>query len=494
MLESGMSTLNWTLPSLSWTGLWSLAAALVYILGLLHAGHAIMRVRLAQSAIAWSIFLMSMPLFAVPLYWIFGRRKFEGYTAQMTKARQRFQKERGDAARRIVPFVSQSDGILGTLNRVAVQLGAVPFTWGNHAALLVDGEATYDALVQSIDHASKYVLFQTYILKDDSTGQRFLKALVAAARRGVRVHLLYDEVGSSGLTRRFLNEARSEGIVTSGFKTTKHGNRFQLNFRNHRKVLVVDGHHGFVGGLNICNDHITRDDVPGWRDTHLQLSGPAVAAVQHSFLSDWYWAMDDVPQVSWVLPETPPLGSPHQGHDVMILSSGPADGIESCSLFIGSLIDLAKERIWIATPYFVPDEPTLSALKIAALRGVDVRLIVPRNPDHVIMRWCTLSYYDDLRHVGIKVFEYVPRFMHQKVLLIDDFMAGVGTVNLDNRSLHLNFEVMAFVSSPAFVANVASMLQDDLHQCEEANLEAFSLASLPTRVAIKVTRLFSAVL
>jgi cardiolipin synthase len=347
-------------------------------------------------------------------------------------------------------------------------------------------------MLADIRAAKEYILFQTYILSDDGTGRQFLEALAAAVSRGVKVFLLYDEIGSTALTRRYLRLAAQRGIITSGFKTTQKGNRFQLNFRNHRKITVIDGSCGFLGGLNIGDEHLGQDpELGGWRDTHTRIQGPAVAALQYSFLSDWYWAMNFVPPVRWGSNERhASSGSAH----VLILATGPADRTEACSLFVGSLIDLAKQRIWIATPYFVPDEPTLSALKIAALRGVDVRIIVPRRTDHRVMRLCTLSYYEELRHIGIKVYEYLPCFMHQKVFLIDDFMAGVGTVNLDNRSFHLNFEAMAYVASPDFVRAVSSMLQKDLDNCAVADLNIYDKLPLPTRIAIKVTRLFSAVL
>jgi cardiolipin synthase len=487
-----LSAANQWLDSFGISGVLGLAAACVYLLGIINAGHAIMRVRLSQSAIAWSVFLLAMPWLAIPLYWVFGSRRFEGYTAHMRTVRQRYERGRGDIATLLFPFTRPHTEPLRTLNVAAVQLGAFPFTTGNRVDLLVDGPAAYSAMLASIENASEYILFQTYILNDDSTGRQFLNALSCARQRGVRVFLLFDEVGSTSLTRSYLRAAARAGIITSGFKTTQRGNRFQLNFRNHRKIIVVDGRVGYLGGLNIGDEHLGHiASLKGWRDTHACIKGPALTTLQHSFLSDWFWAMDFVPEVRWDF-ET------HEGDqdsdEVLILPTGPADKVETCSLFVGSLIDIAKKRIWIATPYFVPDEPTLSALKIAALRGVDVRIIVPIVSDHVVMRLCTLSHYEDLRHLGVRVFEYESCFMHQKVILIDDLLAGIGTVNLDNRSFHLNFEVMAYVSSKRFVDEVAQMLEVDLKNSREADLDIYNNSRFPIQVAMKVTRLFSAVL
>lgn len=496
------STLKTFLDGLALPNLWAVVATIVYFLGIFHALHAIMKVRLSQSAIAWSVFLLSMPWVGIPVYWIFGRRKFEGYTHRMRSVKNRYDRDRSDLVALFQPWRPVFSEPLRTLDQAAVQLGALPFSHGNEVDLLIDGEQTYASILEDIGSSKDYILFQTYILNDDKSGRKFLAALGNAAQRGIRVHVLYDEVGSNGLSGRFLRRAEKLGIVTSGFKSTKgRGNRFQINFRNHRKIIVIDGTVGFIGGLNIGDEHLGLDQSIGhWRDTHIRVSGPAVKGLQYSFLSDWYWAMDYVPATSWNFEQQKPLGAEKankqktSGDEVLILPNGPNDKVDVCSLFIGSLIDVARKRIWIASPYFVPDEPTLSALKIASLRGVEVRLIVPRKVDHLALRLCTLSYYEDLNHLGIKVYEYLPGFMHQKVILIDDLVAGVGTVNMDNRSFHLNFEVMAYVASQRFVTRVEAMLQNDFENSELADLAIFDKQKLPLRLLIRIARLFSAIL
>jgi cardiolipin synthase len=492
--------------SIAVPNVWAMTATIVYFLGIFHALHAIMKVRLSQSAIAWSVFLLSMPWLGIPVYWIFGRRKFEGYTDRMRSVKNRYDRDQSDLVALLHPWRPVFSEPLRTLDTAALQLGSLPFSFGNQVDLLIDGQQTYPAILGDIAEAKDYILFQTYILNDDKTGREFLTALGNAVRRGARVHLLYDEVGSNSLTSRYLRQAEKLGIVTSGFKSTKgRGNRFQINFRNHRKIIVIDGKVGFIGGLNIGDEHLGLDRSIGhWRDTHIRVSGPAVKALQYSFLSDWYWAMDYVPATSWDFTQLPKhhngksnsnsIGDSERGDEVLILPNGPNDKVEVCSLFIGSLIDIARKRIWIATPYFVPDEPTLSALKIASLRGVEVRLIVPRKVDHLALRLCTLSYYEDLNHLGIKVYEYLPGFMHQKVILIDDLVAGVGTVNMDNRSFHLNFEAMAYVASARFVASVEAMLIKDISHSVVADLETFEKQKLPMRLLIRIARLFSAIL
>jgi cardiolipin synthase len=491
LLESGKAALQ----LMEGVPFWSLVTTGVFAMGLLNAAHAIMNVRLAQSAIAWSVFLVSMPWLGIPAYWVFGRRKFNGYRRSLRRARLRCEADIGRLTSGLIPHISTLPPPLAALQKYAARFSNVPFTGGNDVRLLIDGEATYKAMLEAIDAARSYVFLQTYILNDDGTGRAFVDALARAVVRGVHAHLLFDDVGSMSLGRRFLRDARRAGVQVAPFSTTKGpGNRFQWNFRNHRKVLVVDGSVGFTGGLNLGDEHLGRDTSVGpWRDTHLRLAGPAVKSLEYSFLVDWYWATDEIPYPGH---DTPLDHVPAPAGDaaVLTLSTGPSDDIDACSLFIGALIDIAEERIWIATPYFVPDEPTLAALKTAALRGVDVRILVPEEPDHLITHLCALSFFEELEGLGVKVFAYRGAFMHQKVFVFDDALAGVGTVNFDNRSFHLNFEVMAYVAEPTFVREVAAMLEADFTRGLPVDLGVVRTLPWPLRVLVRLARLFSAIL
>ncbi len=339
---------------------------------------------------------------------------------------------------------------------------------------------------EAIDTAEEYILFQFYIINDDDAGRRFLQALSAKAHQGVRIYMLYDEIGSRLMTKSFLKTCRSHGIHISSFKTTQGvGNRFQLNFRNHRKIAVIDGHIGFVGGLNIGDEYQGKNPKFGpWRDTHMQIEGPATKALQLSFLKDWYWATREIPQVQWA---SRPVAN-GQEH-ILVLPTSPADRQQTCTMFVDTAINLAQSRLWIASPYFVPDEPTLSALKTAVLRGVDVRILLPIHPDHLIVYLCSFSYYSELKTAGIKLYRYSTGFMHQKVILVDDTLAGVGTVNLDNRSFLLNFEVMAYVTQGDFVGQVEAMLKADLDNSVRVDLKEYDRRPWWSRLAIQSARL-----
>jgi cardiolipin synthase len=301
---------------------------------------------------------------------------------------------------------------------------------------------------------------------------------VERAKAGVRVLFLYDEVGSLGLSDGYLEQMRQAGVLVSGFKTTRgRGNRFQVNFRNHRKLIVADGHTGFIGGLNLGDEYYK------YRDTHLRIRGPAAQHILYSFSQDWYWATGQLPGLKHSLPETP--GS----QAVAIASTGPADPEPRCSVLFVTLINMAQRRLWIASPYFVPDEACVRALQAAALRGVDVRVLIPDQADKRAVELASFTYYTEMLDTGVQLFRFRDRFMHQKVILVDDTVAGVGTVNLDNRSLYLNFESTALVADPGFVGEIDTMLSRDLERSNPVGREQYCDRSLGFRFLARLARL-----
>ncbi|RZM76655.1 cardiolipin synthase [Leptolyngbya iicbica] len=470
------------------TALISLLVLFVQLLGVLNAAHAVMNVRSSQSAIAWSIALITFPWVAMPLYWILGRTRFRGYPEAIRRASAEYQAKLPYIRQNLEPYIQPLPPSVKSLKRLISNLARVPFTSHNQAQLLVNGEATFAALLAAIETAQTYILFQFYIIKDDDIGRELMAALIAKAQQGVRVYLSYDEIGSHQLKRSTLQRLRQSGIEVTAFRSTRGiRNRFQLNFRNHRKIVVVDGRIGFVGGLNVGDEYLGRDRRFGyWRDTHLSLQGPAVQCLQISFLQDWYWATRTIPEVNWQV--TP---APDAAESLLVLPSGPADPFQTCTLFFNSAFQLAQRRLWIASPYFVPDETTLATLKMAALRGVDVRIMLPAHPDHQIVYLCSFSYYKELKQAGIQIYRFRKGFMHQKVVLVDDLLAGVGTTNLDNRSFHLNFEVMAFALQGPLLAEVEAMLLNDFENSDQVDLGEYDRRSLGFRLAVRAARLMA---
>ena len=470
------------------TQLISLVILLVQVLGLLNAAHAVMNVRSSQGAIAWSLALIGLPWIAIPLYWTLGRTRFKGYPEAIRQAYARYEARAPLIVENLRPYLAPLPEEIKPLEKLVSTLSELPCTSGNQVTLLVDGDATFEAMLAAIHGARDYILFQFYIVKDDDIGREVMAALIAKAQQGVRVCFSYDEIGSHQLSRATRLRLRNSGVQVTAFKSTKgFGNSFQLNFRNHRKILVVDGSVGFVGGLNIGDEYLGRDRHFGdWRDTHLRIQGPAVKCLQLSFQKDWYWATDHTDLANWEI--SPP---PEASESVLILPSGPADDYQTCTLFFNSIFNLAQQRLWIASPYFVPDEATLATLKMAALRGVDVRIILPANPDHQIVYLCSFSYYTELKKAGIKLYRFRKGFMHQKVVLVDNLMAGVGTVNLDNRSFHLNFEVMAFMLQGPALTQVEAMLLKDLENSDLVDLDDYHRRPLKFRLAVRAARLMA---
>ncbi|MEM7135537.1 MAG: cardiolipin synthase [Myxococcota bacterium] len=428
-----------------------------HTLGAVSAVHAVMSTRTSQGAIAWAVSLMTFPYLAVPAYWVLGRTKFQGYVSARRDADVRNRHLEREAIERVQAFRVEAPERYEAAH-AAEALAGMPALGANQVELLIDGEATFTSILEGIDSARKYVLFQFFIVKDDELGRRVKAHLIRKAMEGVPVYFLYDEVGSHALSAAYTRELREAGVHVTEFNTRKgRGNRFQINFRNHRKVVVVDGCFAWIGGHNVGDEYLGKGQFGHWRDTHVRIEGPAVLKAQVSFCEDWAWATDAIPPLSW-----DPMPADDGGQDVvLIIPTGPADDLETASLMFVHAIHSARERIWIASPYFVPDQAVMVALQLAGLRGVDVRILIPDNPDHLLVFLAAFSYFDQAGQTGVKFYRYLDGFLHQKAMLIDSGVATVGTANFDNRSFRLNFEITAAISDPAFVAEVERMFEQD---------------------------------
>jgi cardiolipin synthase len=468
---------------------WTLFIVFCHLLGALTSVHAILGVRTSQGAIAWVVSLNTFPYVAVPAYWVLGRSDFEGYVVLRRKKEAEFSDAERQLAHDLLAMRPPPEAEPPSAHLLE-KLAKLPATHGNHTELLIDGEATFRAIFESIEQAREYVLVQFYIIHDDGLGRRLKDSLIAKSRAGVRCYVLFDEVGSHDLPAAYLKELRAAGVDIRPFNTRQgDANRFQLNFRNHRKIVIVDGHTAFVGGHNVGDEYLGKDPQFGaWRDTHVKVQGPVVQCVQVSWFEDWKWAANTAPPLNWK-PQPAPGG---EDALAFCLPSGPADEFETCTLFFLHAINAAKHRIWIATPYFVPDEQFISALQLAALRGVDVRILVPAHADNQLVYLSSFTFLPELEKAGVQTWRYNKGFLHEKAILVDDY-GGVGTANFDNRSFRLNFEITLLFSEPSALEQIESMFADDFSRSTLATASDFTGAGWWFRLAARSSRLMAPV-
>ncbi len=464
----------------------TLLLILSHVLGLLSSLHAVLTNRTAQGAIAWGLSLNTFPYLTVPLYWVFGRRKFEGYFEAWENQRKEVDALKVQIHQALAPYVVRSFDRLPNYEALKKIAGS-PLLLGNEVELLVDGEATFASIFDGLERALRYALVQFYIVRDDGLGRRLKGAMIELAKRGVDVFFLYDEIGSRGLPRAYLAELEAAGVKHSRFNTTLGRRyRFQLNFRNHRKNVVIDGLETWIGGLNVGDEYLGLDPGIGpWRDTHVRVTGPTAQLAQAAFLADWYWAKRTLPTWSWE-PQPAPSGS-----NVMALAGplSPVANMESAQLYFVHALNAARERIWIANPYFVPDEAVNAALRLAAMRGVDVRVLFPAKSDNPVVDLATLWFASELDGVGIHFYRYGSGFLHQKVFLVDSDVASVGSTNFDNRSFRLQFELNVLVVDGSFAREVEDMLLKDFERSEPYEPSVLRKAPFPKRLAVSLARL-----
>lgn len=467
------------------------AIVVLYVTAVFCIFESILKARTAQGSIAWVISLITFPWFSVPAYLIFGRNKFAGYLERRNEidpeAQRLIARTREAVERHIVS--PDPDTALDTS---LFNLARMPATDHNLVELLIDGQETFDSIASGLAEAQKYIFFQFYILRDDDLGRRLCRILQDRARAGVKVYLLFDEIGSGAFEgSRLHRQLETVGVHVAPFNTTQGWkNRLQLNFRNHRKVVVVDGNSAWIGGHNVGNEYLGLDKKTGhWRDTHTFFQGPAVLGAELAFATDWRWATREHLDVNW------DFSRPDKGHSrVLVFPSDPASDYEEVGLMFQHLIVSARERLWIASPYFVPDRAIISALQLAALRGVDVRILLPENCDSYVVGLANWSFTKELLPVGVKFYRYTNGFMHQKVLLMDDKLAGVGTANFDNRSIRLNFEITLLVEEEKFATEVAQMLERDIAHSREVSEQEIAEHPLWFTLAIAAARLMSPLL
>ena len=461
--------------------------AINYGLAIICAVREIMNSRTSQGTIAWLISLLVLPFPTTFIYLVFGWKLFDDYAESQTHSGRSWRLARSEDLR-IVDVDSGKDWPV--LHRVA----ELPFLYGNAANLLIDGDDTFASILDGIARARDYILMQFYIIRDDALGRRVADALIARARAGVKIYVLYDDAGAHQLPRTYKRRLRDAGIHIYSFNHRHPYLRFygltRINYRNHRKNVVIDGKEAWVGGHNIGIEYLGQDPKFGrWRDTHAHVTGPAALACVLMFREDWHWATGKE------LPARYPSDIPTPGNQpVLVMPTGPADKLEDCAIAFTEVISRAREKLWIVSPYFVPGIEVQTALYAASLRGVDVRILLPEKADHMLVWLASYAHADQMVSHGIKVHRYEGGFLHQKVILCDDEIAGVGTVNFDYRSFNINFEVTLWFTGEQMIKNVKEMLDVDFASSRLTTEENLKRRSFAFRLACQAARLFSPVL
>ena len=461
--------------------------AAVYLLAFVCAVREIMVSRTSQGSIAWILALALLPVPTALLYLVFGWKAFDDYATDRIRNGRAARPLRAKDLKLIDQETSQQWP-------VQVKVSEVPFLTGNDVELLVDGRATFDSIFEGIAKAKSYLLVQFYIVRDDALGKELAERLIERANAGVKVYLLYDDIGSSGMPKRYRAQLREAGIRVAGFNHRHKFLRFygptRINYRNHRKIVVVDGEHAWVGGHNVGVEYLGENSRFGhWRDTHVRVSGPAALGCALLFREDWEWATGET------LPATPPETVATPGdQSVLVMGSGPADRLEECAIAFTDVIGRARERIWIVSPYFVPDTDIRTALFAAQLRGVDVRVMLPNEPDHKLVWLASIAHADAMLEHGISIYRYQKGFLHQKVVLMDDEIASIGSVNFDNRSFAINFEITLWFADRKTIDGVEAMLLEDFRHCRQVEIEEARDRPLTLRFLTQAARLFSPVL
>ena len=456
-----------------WLGL-AYAGYLVWL-----AGYIVLQKREPVATLSWIMSLAFLPVAGLVIYHLLG------------PTRIRRQRKRRKLARSLLGELPASEGTqaeVGSLMRLAQRSSGFPPSSCVSVDLLVDGTATFDALVAAIAAAKSHVHAEYYIFEPDQTGARIRDALIERAQAGVQVRLLVDALGSASLSSAFLAPLRAAGAQVAFF----HGFRLRrlwrprLNLRSHRKILVVDGRIGFTGGINISDTENPSLREDAFHDLHLRLEGEAVRWLQQAFAEDWGYACGraaDAPE-QWPTLAPGPIRT-------QVLPAGPDSPWEAIHRVMVEAVHASQTRIWLATPYFVPGEAARMALTSAALRGLDVRLLVPRRSDSALVTAAARSYFGELMHAGVRVFEY-PRMLHSKALLLDGDRCILGSSNFDNRSFRLNFELSVLFQDAGVAARLDQQLALDFAQAQEVRGPRH-LAFLP-RLGEAAARLLSPLL
>ncbi|MCM1518687.1 MAG: cardiolipin synthase [Pseudoflavonifractor sp.] len=439
-------------------------------------------------SLAWVTVLLLLPV-AGPVFYIFFGRNLKNKRMVSRKNKRRLRKRepllKVDFAS--LPLSRESLQQI----RLAHKLTGAIYYPGNKVGIFTSGREKFDSLLRDIAAARDYIHMQYYIFDDDEIGHAVRDALIARARAGVTVRVIYDHIGSIHVKRRFFDEMRRAGIsVYPFFRVTFPQFATRINWRNHRKICVIDGEIGYIGGMNIADRYIKGLPQGIWRDTHIRITGPAVASLQYSFAYDWNFMGQ--PVLEEHVPTPTDISDDAAGMQMM--TSGPMNQWSNIAFLLFKAIANAKRLVYIQTPYFLPTDSLLKALQAAALSNVDVRIMIPSRSDSAILRYASFSYISECLRAGIRIYLYEAGMLHSKTIVVDDEFCSVGSTNFDFRSFEHNFECNMFIYSSEVNAHMREIFLDDLRECTRVNATTWRRRSLGQKIKESIVRLMSPVL
>ena len=443
-------------------------------------------------ALAWVTVLIVVPAVGLVLYIVFGRNI---RSKKLLKRSQKRKLKTHSSGKQLSFQRSNLSEESHSLIRLASALGSAPAQVENDISLFNEGKNKFKSMLEDISRAEKYIYIQYYIIADDHTGNQLCDLLINKVSEGVKVTMVYDPVGSFPTKKKFFKRLIAAGINAKPFIPVRFpAMGIKVNWRNHRKLCVIDGIVGYIGGMNVADRYLTGgDNFEMWRDMHLRVTGPVVASLEASFIADWNFIDNDMERFLENTPLSP--GSLKKGNVIaQLISSGPTSLWYSIELLFLKAISLAKNRAYIATPYFLPTEGLLSALQSAALSRVDVRIMVPDHSDSKLLTYATASYVKECLRSGIKFYFFQPGMLHSKMLLIDDEITSIGSTNFDFRSFEHNFEANLFVYSREFNRLAADMYYEDIKKSKRIMASEWNKRSLNRKVCESFTRLFAPIL
>ncbi|RIX51315.1 cardiolipin synthase [Paenibacillus nanensis] len=455
--------------------------------------------RNASSAWAWVMVLLFIPVLGFIMYLILGQKVRKRKLNKLLGDNQRIiedtmEKQRLQLLeRRLLPESSEIADYQDMMYMNLTTSFAL-YTTHNAVEIFTNGNQKFDALIADIEAAERHIHLEYYIVRDDDLGRRLAAALAKKAKQGVEVRFLYDHIGSSSLPRRFFQEIREAGGLEAAFFPSRIPYlNLKINYRNHRKLAVIDGKVGYIGGFNIGDEYLGLNAHFGeWRDTHLKVTGAAVLQMQAQFLMDWNLASAGRVELDQSYFPVPDEIQSRIG--MQLVASGPDTDYQEIKNAYIKMISSAKNTICLQTPYFVPDESLMTTLRIAALSGVKVSIMLPSKPDHFFVYWATHSYLGELLASGVRVYLYERGFLHAKTLVVDGKVASVGTANLDIRSFKLNFEMNAFIYDRETSSRLEALFREDVKSSRQLTAEDYAKRPLFNRFKESISRLLSPIL